>query len=230
MLAVEDLNKTYGKLVVLDRVSFRIEAEILVVLGLNASGKSTLLKVISGIQAPDSGRVLVAGEDITDLDPENRRIGYVPQHPALFDHLNVRDNIRYAYRNGRGNDTTTQSLTEMLDLQELLERRPGTLSGGYQSRVSLARAMASEPRVMLLDEPLSDLDVAIKQRLIPKFKTALQTLGIPVVYVTHDKLEAELLGDSFLAMVDGKITDVASATEAFGMIQESIENAAYSGS
>ena len=222
MLAVEALNKTYGELVVLDQVSFRIESEILVVLGLNASGKSTLLKVISGIQAPDSGRVLVAGQDITALDPENRQIGYVPQHPALFGHLSVGENIRYAYRNGRGNEATTRSLTEMLDLQELLERRPETLSGGYRSRVSLARAMASEPRVMLLDEPLSDLDVAIKQRLIPKFKTALQTLGIPVVYVTHDKLEAELLGDRFLAMVNGKITDVPSAAEAFGMIQESI--------
>ena len=222
MLAVEALNKTYGELVVLDQVSFRIESEILVVLGLNASGKSTLLKVISGIQAPDSGRVLVAGQDITALDPENRQIGYVPQHPALFGHLSVGENIRYAYRNGRGNEATTRALTEMLDLQELLERRPETLSGGYRSRVSLARAMASEPRVMLLDEPLSDLDVAIKQRLIPKFKTALQTLGIPVVYVTHDKLEAELLGDRFLAMVNGKITDVPSAAEAFGMIQESI--------
>jgi molybdate transport system ATP-binding protein len=222
MLAVEALNKTYGELAVLDQVSFRIESEILVVLGLNASGKSTLLKVISGIQAPDSGRVLVAGQDITDLDPENRQIGYVPQHPALFGHLSVGQNIRYAYRNGRGNEATTRALTEMLDLQELLERKPGTLSGGYQSRVSLARAMASEPRVMLLDEPLSDLDVAIKQRLIPKFKTALQTLGIPVVYVTHDKLEAELLGDRFLAMVNGKITDVPSADEAFKIIQDNI--------
>ena len=222
MLAVEALNKAYDKLVVLDQVSFRIDAEILVVLGLNASGKSTLLKVISGIQAPDSGRVLVAGEDITDLDPESRRIGYVPQHPALFGHLSVGDNIRYAYRNGRGNESTTQALIELLDLQDLLQRRPRTLSGGYQSRVSLARAMASEPRAMLLDEPLSDLDVAIKQRLIPKFKAALQTLGIPVVYVTHDKLEAELLGDRFLAMVNGTISDVPSATEAFALIQAQI--------
>ena len=222
MLAVEILSKTYNKRLVLDHVSFKVGAEILVVLGLNASGKSTLLKVISGIQTPDSGQVLVAGEDITKLDPEQRQIGYVPQHPALFSHLNVGDNIRYANRNSRGNEADTQALAEMLDLQDLLERRPNTLSGGYQSRVSLARAMASDPRVMLLDEPLSDLDVAIKQRLIPKFKTALRSLGIPVVYVTHDKLEAELLGDRFLAMVNGKIRDVPSAGEAFTIIQHAV--------
>jgi len=222
MLAVETLSKTYNKRLVLDQVGFKVAAEILVVLGLNASGKSTLLKVISGIQTPDSGQVLVAGKDITKLDPEQRQIGYVPQHPALFSHLNVGDNIRYASRNGRGNKPATRTLAEMLDLQDLLERRPNTLSGGYQSRVSLARAMASDPRVMLLDEPLSDLDVAIKQRLIPKFKTALRSLGIPVVYVTHDKLEAELLGDRFLAMVNGKIRDVPSAGEAFTIIQNAV--------
>jgi molybdate transport system ATP-binding protein len=222
MLAVETLSKTYNRRLVLDQVGFKVAAEILVVLGLNASGKSTLLKVISGIQAPDSGQVLVAGKDITKLDPEQRQIGYVPQHPALFSHLNVGDNIRYASRNGRGNKAATQTLAEMLDLLDLLERHPNTLSGGYQSRVSLARAMASDPRVMLLDEPLSDLDVAIKQRLIPKFKTALRSLGIPVVYVTHDKLEAELLGDRFLAMVNGKIRDVPSAGEAFTIIQNAV--------
>jgi len=222
MLTVEGLTKAYDRCVVLDQVCFEVGAEVMVVLGLNGSGKSSLLKVISGIQAPDAGRVMVAGEDITGLDPENRQVGYVPQHPALFAHLSVGDNIRYAYRNGRGSESATLELAKMLDLQELLGRRPKTLSGGYQSRVSLARALASEPRVMLLDEPLSDLDIAIKQRLVPKFKAALQTLQIPVVYVTHDKLEAEMLGDRFLAMVRGKVTQVTSAAEAFQFIRDSI--------
>lgn len=222
MLAVETLTKAYDRRVVLDQVSFQVGAEVMVVLGLNGSGKSTLLKVISGIQTPDAGRVIVADVDVTDLDPENRQVGYVPQHPALFGRLSVADNVRYSYRNKRGSESTTLELIEMLDLQELLDRRPSTLSGGYQSRVSLARALASEPRVMLLDEPLSDLDVAIKQRLVPKFKAALQTLKIPVVYVTHDKLEAELLGDRFLAMMRGQVTQVPSAAEAFQIIRDNL--------
>ena len=177
------------------------------------------MKIIAGILGAKSGSVYIDGKDVTDLSPEDREIGYVPQHPALFRHLTVKENIYYALRNGRGAVEEGDRLIRMLGLGEVLNKKPGVLSGGYQSRVSLARALASRPKVMLFDEPLSDLDLAIKEHLLPEFKKVLKALGMPVLYVTHDPREARLVGDSFSALVQGEIREIPSAEEAFNLIK-----------
>jgi ABC-type sugar transport system ATPase subunit len=219
MLKVEKVDKSFSPRQVLRGVSLTVDSEIRVIIGLNGGGKSTLLKIIAGIWGADSGSVYIDDKDVTGLSPEDREIGYVPQHPALFRHMTVKENVHYALRNGRGAVEDGDRLTGMLGLGEVLDKRPGVLSGGYQSRVSLARALASRPKVMLFDEPLSDLDLAIKEHLLTEFKKVLKALGMPVLYVTHDPREAGLVGDSFSALVHGEIRQMGSAEEAFDLIK-----------
>lgn len=220
MLEVINVGKFYGKSEILRDVSLTVGPEIKVIIGLNGSGKSTLLKIIAGILTSNGGRVIFGGQDVTSLPPEERHVGYVPQHPALFNHLVVRENIRYGMRAGRGSEDMLGKVVKMLGLEEVLERKPEELSGGYKSRGSLARALAPQPRVMLLDEPLSDIDVAIKEKLLPDFREVLAVLQVPILYVTHDPWEAEQLGDSFAVMVEGRLTEIDSAGEAFDLIRQ----------
>jgi molybdate transport system ATP-binding protein len=219
LLRVDRLFKKFGSRVIVDRVSFDVDSEIRVIVGLNGSGKSTLLKIMAGIWPQDGGSIFVDDREITRLSPEDRQVGYVPQHPALFRTMTVRENIRYCLRNGRGSEEMVAKLIEMLELGEVLHQKADTLSGGFQSRVSMARALASNPQVMLLDEPLSDLDVAIKEKLLPQFKKALKALSMPVVYVTHDSMEAALMGDRFSVMVRGALSEVKSAQDAFEVVR-----------
>lgn len=165
----------------------------------------------------------IDGNEILGLPPEKRRIGYVPQHTALFGNMNVYNNIAYGLRTGEArkrNRKYVEKLIGMLELEALLDRMPRELSGGYQSRVSLARALAPQPRIVLLDEPLSDMDVLMKERLLPEFKRVLHSMDVPAVYVTHDPVEAEQVGDSFAAVVSGEIFEMGSANEAFEFIRE----------
>jgi ABC-type sugar transport system ATPase subunit len=219
MLRVNRVEKQFHPRWVLRNVSLTVDSEIRVIIGLNGGGKSTLLKIIAGIWLADAGDIYIGGKRVTGLSPEDREIGYVPQHPALFRHLTVRQNIQYAMKNGRGAVEDADRLAAMLHLEDVLDKKPGVLSGGFQSRVSLARALASRPRVMLFDEPLSDLDLAIKENLLPEFKKVLKALGMPVVYVTHDPREAGLVGDSFSALVQGEIRQIPSAEQAFDLIK-----------
>jgi len=222
LLKVEQLFKRFGSKVIVDRVSFEVDSAITVIVGLNGSGKSTLLKVMAGIWPQDGGSVFIDDRNITRFAPEDRHVGYVPQHPALFKTMTVKENIRYCLRNGRGSEEMVERLIEMLELGEVLHQKADTLSGGFQSRVSMARALASNPQVMLLDEPLSDLDVAIKEKLLPQFKKVLKALHMPVVYVTHDSMEAGLMGDRFSVMVRGTLSEVNSAQDAFDVVRSNV--------
>ncbi|MFO8191280.1 MAG: ABC transporter ATP-binding protein [Bacillota bacterium] len=224
MLEFKNIKKCYGDQQVLCGVSMKMESGIKVIIGINGSGKTTLLKIIAGIISGDNGKVFINSRDVTVLPPEERNLGYVPQHPALFNHLTAWDNIIYASRNGRGFAETGKLMVEMLGLQDVLNKKPLELSGGYRSRVSLARALTSDPEVMLLDEPLSDIDASTKEKLWPEFRRTLKNNGIPSIYVTHDLHEAELIGDTFAAMVKGQIVNVASAAEAFEAIKDSYLN------
>jgi ABC-type sugar transport system ATPase subunit len=221
MLEFMNVSKSFKDQLVLRDLSMKMESGIKVIIGINGSGKTTLLRIIAGIIKKDSGKVLINNRDVTDLPPEQRNLGYVPQHPALFNHLTAWDNIIYATRNKRGSVKTGSRMVEMLDLQEVLAKRPRELSGGYRSRVSLARALTSEPDVMLLDEPLSDIDASTKEKLWPEFRRILNHNNIPALYVTHDLHEAKLIGDTFVAMVKGKLVEVESAEDAFDVIKES---------
>ncbi|MHC1581192.1 MAG: ATP-binding cassette domain-containing protein [Methanopyraceae archaeon] len=215
MLKVENVHFSYGDRPVLRGVSLSVEpGEVRVIFGPNGSGKSTLLRIVAGILRPDRGRIVIDGEDVTDRPPEDRRVGYVPQRPTLFPHLTVRDNITYSLRNGRGDPDRLDELVELLELEEHLDRRPNELSGGYQSRVALARALFSDPRVLLLDEPLSDVDPAAKRDLVRRFREVLDRAGVPTLYVTHDPWEAECVGDSYTVLLGGRAADVDTVDEA----------------
>lgn len=222
MLKVSGLNKKYKFTQALDNVTFTHEKGILAVIGLNGSGKSTLLKAVAGLVTPDSGTILLNGRDITGLPPEYRETGYVPQHPAMFGHMTVRENILYPLRNGRGAFDVAEAMIKVLELGPYLDSKPGELSGGYKSRASLARAIASRPKIILLDEPLNALDVVIKERMIPRFANVLKSLNVTALYVTHDTKEAAAVGTSFCSMVKGKMTSAGSAEEAFANIREEI--------
>jgi|GEM_PF-5277032 len=176
--------------------------------------------MVAGTIRLDSGQIFFGDEELTNLPPEGRNIGYVPQRPALFSNLTVEGNIRYGMRNGRGSEEWFRTLVELLDLQHVLDKRPRELSGGYQNRTSLARSLAPNPRTILLDEPLTGMDIALKEKMLPEFKRALQTAGVPVLFVTHDPHEAELIADSFAVMTKHQIRSVNSAQEAFELMRE----------
>jgi molybdate transport system ATP-binding protein len=191
MLEANDLHKSFSAHHVLNGVSISVNpGEIQVLIGLNGCGKTTLQRVLTGILEPDQGTVSIGGQDITALPPEDRRIGYVPQHTALFRHLTVRENILYPLKNGRGSEETFHDVVKLLSLEPYLEWKPQKLSGGYKARVALARALVSAPRVMLLDEPITEVDRAKKEYVLPLFREVLLQLNIPVLYITHDPWEA----------------------------------------
>jgi len=228
MLKINKIYKAYGQNKVLQGTTFDVDSEIKVLLGINGCGKSTLLKIITGVLDADSGEVLIEQKNILALPPEKRKIGYVPQHTALYGHLTVYENIIYGLRTKEEREKAkpnVDKLVKLLELEEFLDKKPGQLSGGYKSRASLARALAPNPCLMLLDEPLSDVDVVMKERLLPEFKHVIHEMGIPAIYVTHDPSEAEKVGDVFAAMVKGDIVNFATAEEAFDYIrQEELKN------
>lgn len=222
MLQAKGITKKYGRQIVLQNASLEINNEIKALIGINGSGKSTFLKIIAGIVSADQGDVLLNNYNIIKLPPESRDVGYVPQNPALFQHLTVKENILYGMRNGKGTIEAYNQIVEMLDLKEVLTKSPRTLSGGFQSRASLARALVPQPKMLLMDEPLSSMDVVLKERILPDFRRVLKKLEIPVLYVTHDPWEAELLADNFAIMDNAQISQVDTSTEAFELIRTSI--------
>lgn len=222
MLTVKQISKRYGPQTVLCKAELEVDSEIKALIGINGSGKSTLLKIAAGIVEPDEGQVLINGRDITYLPPELRNVGYVPQHPALFQHLTVEDNVRYAMRNGKGTMESYECVIQMMGLEEVLHKKPRQLSGGYQSRASLARALVPQPDVILMDEPLNGIDVVVKEKILPDFRKVLKELEVPVLYVTHDPKEAELLADSYAIIDNGEVRSVQSSAESFELIRSSI--------
>lgn len=220
MLRIENITKTYNGRAVIDRVSLEVGSEIKAIVGINGSGKSTFLKMIAGIVTPDEGTIWFGDNDVTQKPPESRNLGYVPQRAALFQHLSVEQNIRYSMRNGRGSNESFEKAVELLGLGKELSKKPRELSGGYQSRASLARALASDPKVILLDEPLTGMDATLKERMLPQFREALSAAGIPVLFVTHDAEEARIVADSFTLIKNGKLQSLGESDEAFKLMSD----------
>jgi len=221
MLKAHNLHKSFSAHKVLNGVSVSVQpGEIQVLIGLNGCGKTTLQRILTGILEPDGGTVSIGGRDITTLPPEDRRIGYVPQNTALFRHLTIRENILYSLQNGRGTEETFHEVVKMLSLEPYLEWKPEKLSGGYRARVALARSLVSAPRAMLLDEPITEVDRAKKEYVLPLFREVLLNLHIPVLYITHDPWEAGQIGTSFSVMKDGIVERIASPDAAFALIRE----------
>jgi thiamine transport system ATP-binding protein len=221
MLRVENVTVRFDGKVALDGVTLDVaENEVVTVLGPSGSGKSTLLRVIAGLQLPDSGRVLLEEEDLASVPAHRRGIGLVFQDHALFHHRDVGENVAFGLRmRGDPSREVERQVRELLDLVGLAgyERRSvATLSGGEQRRVALARALAREPRVLLLDEPLGSLDRRLRDRLLADLARLFAELRVTALYVTHDQAEAFALGHRVAVMRAGRIVQVGTPDELWG--------------
>jgi ABC-type Fe3+/spermidine/putrescine transport system ATPase subunit len=219
-LCLERLQKRFGNLEITRDFSLSIEkSEIVALLGPSGSGKTTVLRLIAGFEEPDSGRILVEGQDVTAVPPERRRFGMVFQHYALFPHLTVGENVAFGLEaQGVARSEVGPRVAETLaivDLSGFESRRVTQLSGGQQQRVALARALAPSPRVLLLDEPLSNLDPTLRDRTRRELKRLIRRVGITTVLVTHEQEEAFELGDRVAVMNRGRLDQVGSPEELY---------------
>ncbi len=219
-LTLDRLDKSFGGNPVLRGLSLEVEkGEIIALLGPSGSGKTTALRMIAGFEMPDRGRVLIEGNDVTPLPPERRHFGMVFQHYALFPHLTVGENVAFGLAGrSRSREETARRVAEglaLVDLAGFETRRVGEISGGQQQRVALARALAPEPRVLLLDEPLSNLDPTLRERTRRELRVAIQRVGITTVLVTHEQEEAFHLGDRVAVLQDGVLHQVGSPEDLY---------------
>lgn len=201
-------------------INLRIpENQFFVLLGPTGSGKTVLLEAIAGIERVSSGRVMINSLDVTDLPPEQRGVGIVYQDSCLFPHLSVSDNIkyglRYRHKHKAGKKDRFDELVDLLVIRHLLDRKPGTLSGGEVQRTALARALLTEPRVLLLDEPFSAIDQSFRSELQQLLKTLQQTSGVTFIMVTHSFSEALSLADRAAVLQNGRVEQEGSMMDIF---------------
>lgn len=208
MLRVDDITFKYknAKVLTLEHVSTDIEeGKILAIVGPSGGGKSTLLRIISGLERPLSGRVYVNEKDVTDIRPEKRTIGMLFQDYALFPHMTVEKNIAYGLNlKGQAKKDRIKQMLEIVDLKDFDKRYPHELSGGQQQRVALARALAPEPDILLLDEPFSNLDTELLTMIRKDMFDVVKSLKMTTVMVTHNKDDADY-ADKVIRIVDGKV-------------------------
>jgi ABC-type sugar transport system ATPase subunit len=195
------------------------DGELMVLVGPSGCGKSTALRMIAGLEQPSSGRITIGERDMAGLSPGARDVAMVFQSYALYPHMSVRDNLAFPLRRRRmGKDEIGRRVTEMaemLELGELLKRKPAQLSGGQRQRVAMGRALIREPVAFLLDEPLSNLDAKLRTELRAELKRLHRRLGTTMVYVTHDQIEAMTLGDRIAVMNRGRLQQVGSPDEIY---------------
>jgi thiamine transport system ATP-binding protein len=219
MLAVDGVTVRFGERTVLHRVSLRVgRGETVALLGPSGSGKSTLLRVVAGILVPDEGRVVLDGRDISGLPTHRRAVGMMFQDEQLFPHLSVAANVGFGLKMaGVGKHARSERVGDLLDVVGLAgfgDRSIDRLSGGERKRVALARSLAPDPQLLLLDEPLTGLDRDLHDRLAVEVRAVLRTTGITAVWVTHDADEAAVVADRTvqLATLGGDATDAGDGT------------------
>ncbi|AXK33245.1 ABC transporter ATP-binding protein [Streptomyces armeniacus] len=218
MLRLEDVTVRYGARAALDAVDLSVaEHETVCVLGPSGSGKSTLLRVVAGLQAPDAGRVLLSGRDQRGVPAHKRGLGLMFQDHQLFPQRDAGGNVAFGLQMRRlGRDRVEHRVTELLDLVGLpgaARRAIPSLSGGEQQRVALARALAPEPKLLMLDEPLGQLDRGLRERLVVELRLLFRRLGTTVLAVTHDQGEAFALADRVVVMREGRIAQAGTPLE-----------------
>jgi multiple sugar transport system ATP-binding protein len=219
-VTLAEVSKSYGSLRVIDQLSLEIEpGEFVVFLGPSGCGKSTLLRMIAGLETVDSGAIHIANRRVDQLPAGQRRVAMVFQHYALYPHMTVRENMAFGLRNaGVGREEIarrTDAAATSLEITALLDRKPGQLSGGQRQRVAIARAIVKEPALFLLDEPLSNLDAALRMRTRLEIAQLHQRLGTTMIFVTHDQVEAMTLADRIVILNEGGIEQVGTPMEIY---------------
>src|SRR2546428_3659267 len=219
---LDGVSKRFDGAVAADGITLVVErGEVMALLGPSGSGKTTLLRLLAGFEQPDAGRMIIDGADVGGVSPARRRCGMVFQHYALFPHLDVGENVAFGLRErGRQGgrvavERQVAAVLALVDLAGFERRRVQELSGGQQQRVALARALAPEPRVLLLDEPLSNLDPALRERTRRELRQLIQRVEITTVFVTHEQEEAFDLGDRIAVLHAGRLEQVGTADELY---------------
>ena len=219
-IVVENVSKQFGSFQAVEQVNLEIQSGSLVaLLGPSGSGKSTLLRLISGLETPDTGKIILTGKDATDQSVQERNIGFVFQHYALFKHLTVRKNIAFGLEIRKAPKKKIQGkveqLLELVQLSGLGDRYPSQLSGGQRQRVALARALAVEPNVLLLDEPFGALDAKVRKDLRAWLRRLHDEVHVTTVFVTHDQEEAMEVSDEIVVMNKGKVEQVGTPAQIY---------------
>ena len=219
-ILVRNISKRFGDFVAVDDVSLDVESGALTaLLGPSGSGKSTLLRIIAGLETADSGEILLGGKDATALAPQKRNVGFVFQHYAAFKHMTVRDNIAFGLKvRKRAKKEIAERVDELLNLVQLQNfghRYPAQLSGGQRQRMGLARALAPEPQVLLLDEPFGALDARVRAELREWLRQLHDVVHVTTVFVTHDQEEAMEISDQIAVINHGRLEQVGSPRELY---------------
>jgi sulfate transport system ATP-binding protein len=219
-IVVEAVSKRFGDFVALEGVSLEVrDGSLTALLGPSGGGKSTLLRVIAGLEQPDAGRVMIAGEDATSKPPQRRNVGFVFQHYAAFKHMTVRKNVAFGLTiRKRPRDETDARVDELLKLVHLdgfADRYPSQLSGGQRQRMALARALAVQPRVLLLDEPFGALDATVRKELRAWLRRLHDEVHVTTVFVTHDQEEAMEVAEQIVVLNHGLVEQVGSPRDLY---------------
>jgi sulfate transport system ATP-binding protein len=221
-MAIEahNISKRFGDFVALDDVSVEVPAgSLTALLGPSGGGKSTLLRIIAGLESPDSGQVCIEGRDMTGVTPQERGVGFVFQHYAAFKHMTVRENVAFGLRiRKRPKADVNRRVDELLGLVQLSQfakRYPSELSGGQRQRMALARALAVEPSVLLLDEPFGALDANVREELRAWLRRLHLEMPVTTLFVTHDQEEAMELADQIVVVSHGKVEQTGTPTELY---------------
>ncbi|MBW2093589.1 MAG: ABC transporter ATP-binding protein [Deltaproteobacteria bacterium] len=219
-LSVKGIDKSFGPVEALKEVSLDVhEGEFFTLLGPSGCGKTTLLRIIAGLELPDSGEVILGGQDITSLPATKRQVNTVFQSYALFPHLTIFENVAFGLRSRKFPKNEVKSRVskrlEMLGLQDMADRHPHQLSGGQQQRVALARALVNEPKVLLLDEPMSALDAKLRAQVQVELRRLQRKLGQTFILVTHDQSEAMVVSDRIAVMNQGRIIQFGSPKDVY---------------
>jgi sulfate transport system ATP-binding protein len=219
-ITVSNATKRFGEFVALDDVSIEVrDGSLTALLGPSGSGKSTLLRVIAGLEEPDTGRVIISGEDMTQVPVQQRNVGFCFQHYAAFKHMTVRDNVAFGLTiRKRPRQQIADRVGELLRLVQLegfVDRYPSQLSGGQRQRMALARALAVEPKVLLLDEPFGALDARVRMELRRWLRRLHDEVHVTTIFVTHDQEEAMDVAEQIVVMNDGAVEQAGSPTDLY---------------